>query len=90
MTDKGIEEIYADVEAAFAGGQSFIRVYIFPFEMAKKNLEAYSTHPNHVFWKNLEQGWDWFESKKMPPNVTIADKAYVFNAPDWNLCSPKI
>ncbi len=82
MTNTGIEEIYAEVEAAFTSGQSLIRVHIFPFEMTPENLDAQKYNPNYAFWENLKTGWDWFESKKMPPNVTIADKAYVFNAPD--------
>ena len=80
MTNDGIEEIYADVEAAFAGGQSFIRVHIFPFEMTAENLEAQRDNPNHAFWKNLKTGWDWFEREKTPPNVTVRNKAYIFNA----------
>ena len=79
MTDDGIEEIYADVEAAFAGGQSFIRVHIFPFEMTEANLDAQRSNRNYVFWSNLKTGWDWFEREKTPPNVTVADKAYVFD-----------
>ena len=80
MTNDGIEEIYADVEAAFAGGQSFIRVHIFPFEMTAENLEAQRDNPNHAFWKNLKTGWDWFEREKTRPNVTVRNKAYIFNA----------
>ena len=78
MTDAGIEEIYADVETAFAGGQSFIRVHVFPFEMTSENLDAQRDNPNHAFWANLKTGWDWFEREKRPPNVTVRDKTYVF------------
>lgn len=81
MTDTGIEEIYADVEAAFAGGQSFIRVHVFPFEMTAENVDARRGNTNHGFWLNLKTGWEWFERKKMPPNVTVTDKAYVFKVP---------
>ena len=79
MTNDGIEEIYADVEAAFAGGQRFIRVHIFPFEMTPENLEARRNNPNYAFWRNLKTGWDWFEREKTPPNVTVRNKAYIFN-----------
>ena len=79
MTNNGIEDIYADVEAAFAGGQSFIRVHIFPFEMTKANLDAQRGNRNYVFWSNLKTGWDSFEHEKRPPNVTVIDKAYVFD-----------
>jgi len=46
MTDKGIETIYAGVEGAFAGGQDFIRVHVFPFEMTEAKLAAQSDNPN--------------------------------------------
>ena len=82
MTDAGIEEIYADVEAAFAGGQSFIRVHVFPFEMTLENMDAQRGNPNHGFWRNLKTGWDWFERENTPPNVTVVDKAYVFKTPE--------
>ena len=78
MNDTGIEEIYADVEAAFAGGQSFIRVHIFPYEMTVENLAQHGANQNHEFWTNLKTGWDWFEREKRPPNVTVRDKIYVF------------
>ena len=80
MTDEGIEKIYAGVEGAFAGGQSFIRVHIFPFEMTTENLAAQSENPNHDFWTNLKTGWDWFERERIPPNVSVADMAYRFEA----------
>ena len=80
MTNAGIEEIYADVEAAFAGGQAFIRVHIFPFEMTAENLEAQRGHENHDFWENLKTGWEWFERDNQPPNVSVRDKTYIFSA----------
>jgi len=80
MTDDGIEKIYADVEAAFASGQPFIRVHIFPFEMTKENLTAQENNPNHGFWTNLKTGWDWFERERVPPNVSVSSKAYRFDA----------
>lgn len=82
MTNDGIEDIYADVEAAFAAGQPFIRVHVFPFEMTAENLAAQRGNPNHAFWKNLKTGWDWFEENRMPPDVTVAGKSYIFGADD--------
>ena len=80
MTDEGIEKIYAGVEGAFAGGQSFIRVHVFPFEMTEQNLAAKSENPNHGFWTNLKTGWDWFERERIPPNLSVANKTYRFSA----------
>lgn len=79
MTNKGIEEIYTLMSAAFASGQPFVRVHIFPFEMNDIALKNYTGNPNYAFWQNLKQGWDWFEKNKRPPNVTVIDKSYQFN-----------
>jgi len=80
MTNESIEEIYADVEAAFSGGQSFIRVHVFPYAMTEENLALYKDNANHAFWQNLKTGWDWFERDRVPPNVTVKDKTYQFSA----------
>ena len=48
--------------------------------MTEANLEAYKDNANAEFWKNLREGWDWFEDKQMPPNVNVSDKHYVFSA----------
>lgn len=82
MTNDGVDQIYADVEAAFAGGQAFVRVHIFPFEMSADNLEAYGENPNYAFWANLKTGWDWFEENRVPPNVSVSELSYTFDASD--------
>lgn len=82
MTDPVIEEIYTIMGAAFRSGQSIIRVHSFPFPMTDALIEKHSDNPNIEFWKNLKQGWDWFETRKRPPNVTVANKTYVFSAAD--------
>jgi len=82
MTDESIEDIYKDVEAAFAGGQSFIRVHVFPFEMSEEKLNRYKANANYAFWENLKTGWDWFERDHLPPNVTVRNKAYQFSTAD--------
>jgi len=82
MTNSGIEDIYADVEAAFAGGQSFIRVHIFPFVMTDETLAAYRDNENYAFWENLKTGWDWFEREKVPPNVSVSRRTYQFSTVD--------
>ena len=79
MTDPVIEQIYALMEAAFDEGQAFIRVHIFPFEMSSENLEAVRDNPNYDYWRNLKEGWDWFEQHDAPPNVTVENRRYVFD-----------
>ena len=80
MTDDGIEEIYTLITSALDGGQRFIRVHIFPFEMTNENLQRFKDDPNVDFWENLKEGWDWFETFKAPPNVTVVDKGYAFSS----------
>lgn len=79
MTDASIEHIYTLVDAALKNGQPFVRVHSFPFEMTDENLEKHKDSQHHRFWKNLKVGWDWFEEKRVPPNVTVEDGLYRFN-----------
>ena len=30
------------------------------------------------FWRNLKDGYDHFEKQKVPPNVVVRNKRYVF------------
>lgn len=79
MTNDGIEEIYTLLQAALDGGQPFVRVHIFPFEMNTEVLAKYKSNPNYTFWKNLKQGWDYFEHTARPPNVEVKGKKYSFD-----------
>jgi len=78
MTNEGIEEIYAIDDAAFRNGQSFFRVHIFPFRMNKINMEKYKESEWIKFWNNLKEGYDFFEKNKIPPNVEVINKKYIF------------
>jgi len=80
MTDPKIDEIYAMVEGAFRGGQPFVRVHSFPFRMTKKAMEAQAGSAWIGFWKNLKEGYDRFESKKVPPVVTVGGGRYLFGS----------
>jgi murein L,D-transpeptidase YafK len=79
MTDPGIEEIYALVDAAFRNGQPFFRVHIFPFHMTTENLFRYKDSKWYEFWTNLKKGYDYFKQNgHVPPNVTVRNQRYVF------------
>ena len=78
MTDDKIEEIYTIVHSALNNGQSFFRVHIFPFKMSDENLQKHSNNQWYTFWQNLKQGYDYFEEKRYPPNVTVESKNYIF------------
>jgi murein L,D-transpeptidase YafK len=78
MTDSRIEEIYTLADAAFKGGQKLFHVHIFPFRMTDNKMEANTGHKWHSFWRNLRKGFQWFEEKEVPPNVTVKDSIYQF------------
>jgi len=78
MTDKYIDEIYALVNAALENGQSFFRVHAFPFKLDDTRLEKEKGEKWYSFWKNLKDGYDYFEENKVPPNVTVKNMQYVF------------
>lgn len=80
MTDAAIEEIYALADAALRNGQPFFRVHIFPFEMTAVNLRARRSSRWAGFWRNLKEGYDWFERTRRPPNVDVENGRYVFES----------
>ncbi|MEO0416805.1 MAG: L,D-transpeptidase family protein [Verrucomicrobiota bacterium] len=79
MTDRSAEQLYTLVDQALAKGQSIVRVHCFPFEMTEANLAKHQKHEYHSFWRNLKEGWDWFEEHRVPPNVEVDDGEYVFD-----------
>jgi len=80
MTDAGIEEIYSLAYGALKNGQGFFRVHIFPFPLTNERLQKQQGSLWYEFWQNLKTGYDWFEQHRRPPNVTVRNKRYVFNA----------
>ncbi len=79
MTDKYINEIYALVNAALENGQPYFRVHAFPFKLTDARLNKEKNHQWFSFWKNLKEGYDYFENNSVPPNVEVSQKEYVFN-----------
>ena len=78
MTNKWIEEIYLIAEASLESGHHSFDVHSFPFRMSTKNMEKVSNQKWQAFWENLKEGYDWFESKKIPPYVDYENKLYAF------------
>ena len=79
MGDRQIEEIYLLADAALDGGQAFFRVHCFPFRMTAEQLKKHAGNRWHDFWLNLKQGYDHFEHRKRPPEVTGNDSGYRFD-----------
>jgi murein L,D-transpeptidase YafK len=80
MNDGQMTEIYALARESFRGGQTEFQIQSFPFRMTAANMARYRNDPNYQFWKNLKEGYDWFEITKTPPKVAVCEGRYVFNA----------
>ena len=78
MTDAKVEEIYALSDAALRNGQKFFRVHVFPFRMTERRMNEARPEKWYSFWKNLKEGYDLFEKTRIPPNVLVQDRKYVF------------
>lgn len=76
MTNPKIEEIYKLVEEALKGGQKYVAVHAFPFYMEDAKLSAYANHEWYDFWLELKEGYDYFESERLPPKVRVVGKRY--------------
>lgn len=81
MTDPGIEEIYTLADAALRGGQRYFRVHCFPFRMTDANMRRHQGSVWIDFWRNLQEGYAFFERTGVAPNVEVRNKRYVFNRP---------
>lgn len=79
MTDPGIEEIFGLAKASFSDGQKFFRVHAFPFRMTKKRMAQEVDSEWISFWRNLREGYVAFERTRVPPNVRVDGKRYVFD-----------
>ncbi|BDS06131.1 hypothetical protein NT6N_11710 [Oceaniferula spumae] len=78
MTDYLVEEIYTLCTTALENGQRYFRVHVFPFQMSEARLSKETGSKWYDFWLNLKEGYDWFEEKKTPPEVSVRGKRYVF------------
>lgn len=78
MTDYYVEEIYTLCDAALKKGQPFFRVHSFPFRMGEQRMKKAEGSVWYGFWENLKQGYDAFEKTRVPPNVSVSNKRYLF------------
>lgn len=78
MTDETIDEIYTLCSAAHQAGQAFFHIHIFPFQISAARLAVEENSPHLSFWLNLKDGYDYFEEKRIPPNVRVGNGCYIF------------
>ncbi len=76
MTDRGIEEIWTLMQAAYEGGQSSVDVHIFPFPMTDETLAAQWGNEHLPFWTSLAPAWTQFNETGRVPKVKLSGKAY--------------
>ena len=76
ITDQHMEEVYAAVRDALRGGQKEVQLQIYPFRMNFWGMAGRSDHRDYLFWKELKQGWDWFETYQQPIPVTVVNGSY--------------
>jgi murein L,D-transpeptidase YafK len=79
MTDGVMEEIYILAREALAGGQQNFQIQAFPFRMTAANMQAHKDHKWYDFWRNLKEGYDYFEITRLPPPIAICEKRYLIS-----------
>jgi murein L,D-transpeptidase YafK len=80
MTDGVVEEIYILAREALAGGQPAFQVQAYPFRMTAANMAKHKNGQWYGFWRNLKEGYDYFEVTHQPPRIEVCDKRYLVNA----------
>lgn len=76
MTDPVIEEIWTLMQAAYEGGQSEVKVHIFPFPMTEANMAAHAASEHAAFWQSLKPAWERFAETGKVPTVSVRSAAY--------------
>jgi murein L,D-transpeptidase YafK len=88
MTDAVMEEIYILAREALAGGQKSFQVQAYPFRMTAANMTAHKDDKWIDFWKNLKEGYDYFEISHLPVQAAVCEKRYLINASFVNNARP--
>lgn len=81
MTDDLIKEIYLYALTSKDAGQKKIPIYIFPFEMTDENIKKYQDKIDDktlAFWKNIQEGYQIFQSDKQALDFETQNGKYVF------------
>ena len=78
MTNPLMDEIWLMATGALEEGQPFFRVHIFPFRMTDENMERHGNSKWKEFWENLREGYEYFEERRRPPEVSVNEGNYIF------------
>jgi len=79
MTDALVEEIYGVTREALKAGQPSFQLHAFPFHMTDARMAQMKSNKWYPFWKTLKQGYDHFETYRVPPNIAVCERRYVVN-----------
>jgi len=76
--DEAIKELYILAIEATSQGQTQIPVHIFPTKLNEKNFaDIVKIYPQHEeFWKSLKPIYEYFETYKKLPKITIESTGY--------------
>jgi murein L,D-transpeptidase YafK len=80
MTDGVMEEIYILAREALDGGQSSFMIQAYPFRMTATNMAAHKDDKWIEFWRDLKEGYDYFETTRLEPKIAVCEKRYLVNA----------
>jgi murein L,D-transpeptidase YafK len=84
ITDDGIKELYLIAVEARSAGQSAIPVHIFPASLDEAGMKLLQGEHGGDrgligFWQNLKVGFDFFESDRRLPSVSVDSRGkYTF------------
>ncbi len=80
LTDIKIDEVYYLSVKAKSNGQTYIPVHIFPykFDESSPKIIYQGRHDEKLkaFWRNLEEGYYYYEMHRRPPFVHINKNGY--------------
>jgi len=79
IDNNNISEIYNIVQEALLNGYKTIPVYIYPFVMTQYNLERYYNSRWIDFWRNIKEGYDYFNRYHRTPKIEIRNGRYIFH-----------
>lgn len=79
MTDAMMEEIYGVTREALKAGQPSFQLHAYPFRMTDARMAQMKSHKWFGFWKTLKQGYDHFETHRLPPGIAVCERRYVVN-----------
>ena len=86
LTNDGIQEVYLLAVEAQNAGQKSISIHIFPARLLMKKDGLETVIPEFdpaliEFWKNLREGYNFFETNKILPQIQVKSKRYMFQKP---------